>query len=220
MDLDLRHVFCGIHKPNKELLHTIPEEDEFWKRLKKLPSDRNIKVTVIFPARLFLDLHDILGGKLRRRYQDLAKTSEGIPTVFKSTGIFSAKRIRFASPVMAWSLHRNWSSLYKEVNLKGLNLTRIGYRGVSGEQKITQITSKDIELAVCFKYVGTKVQGGKIDLRDIKLTVDPRFCLWAPRLSLFFFLLTALLVKNYVARCFKERVSVMYSVCRASISLD
>lgn len=66
-----------------------PAEDEFSYGLRKLREKGAINVWMVFAARIFLDLHEILGKNINRGRDDQKAIAKKIDAVLTSTGIFS-----------------------------------------------------------------------------------------------------------------------------------
>jgi hypothetical protein len=86
MDLDLYDaVLQTLRKHNSGRL---PAQNELIYGIQKLGKDGNISVWLIFAARLFLEIEDLLGKTVKRGFQDLQSNAREIEAEIKSTDVF------------------------------------------------------------------------------------------------------------------------------------
>jgi hypothetical protein len=129
MGLDLYDDLCKTQQKPSLSEHPPPAEDELSTGLRKLRKDGTISVTLVFTARIFLDLHDILALDLNRAHQDLVKMSKNIQTVLESTGVFSS-----TGTAICW-LNKDTKIVSKLSEISRLWVTEDRFRCLKYERK-------------------------------------------------------------------------------------
>lgn len=67
--------------PGTKRLCPPPPEDDFSQSLDRLMNDGVLSVALVFEARIFLDIQDIMGDDVKRGHQDLVRTASAIDKV-------------------------------------------------------------------------------------------------------------------------------------------
>ncbi|KAH6676318.1 hypothetical protein B0J14DRAFT_615901 [Halenospora varia] len=88
IDLSLFDDLAQGSKESGVITNPPPAEDELSLGLSKLRTQGHISVWLVFAARIFLDLQDILGKEIKRGQNDLRAIACNVDTVLKSTGAF------------------------------------------------------------------------------------------------------------------------------------
>ncbi|KAL8925330.1 MAG: hypothetical protein Q9208_003620 [Pyrenodesmia sp. 3 TL-2023] len=85
-----RQLWITWKEQGSRLLTPPPSEDEFSESLDKLTKDGVLSVALVFEARVFLDIQEIMGDDVKRGHQDLVQTTTAIDEIMNLRAVDGA----------------------------------------------------------------------------------------------------------------------------------
>lgn len=203
MDLDLFDDFCQAIKERGQFQHPIPAEDELQTGLHWLRKEGTLNVWLVFAARIFLDVQDILGKDVKKGLQEFRHTGKKINNLIDSTGALSDRKsaiLWLSKDVLSkdvkvveqlhetafyWALEANFS-LFRRMAIQDLDLSDPDWGRMGGHQSNNGSSRSNVEAPIArttenpsaqaITYVEDQQQTAKnTKLNGIKLPSDPSF---------------------------------------------
>ncbi|KAF4629354.1 hypothetical protein G7Y89_g8792 [Cudoniella acicularis] len=191
IDLDLYDTFGKETREHGLIENFAPAEDELSFGLRKLRKEGVISVWLVFAARIFLDLQDILGKDIIQGRQELRAIAGNIDTVVKSTGVFSPtgdaicwlqKEDRYVKKLSEinhfWVINFDFKTLrhmmWDNANISKPDWGKMGSDAPSPNTSTSNTTMKPDNKPTAYTEDDQR-RAKQADLRGVKLPFDPAF---------------------------------------------